>query len=95
MDYFTVTKNVFKGGGDPVSIFVGTTQYPGPFELNIYNSAGEHIKTLDSRFLEAPYEKSYYWDGTNKYGDTCASGVYLFYLTEPMDRKTKRVIFIR
>ena len=89
-----VTKNVFQGG-DAVSITVGTSQYPGNIELSVYNSAGEHIKTLGSRYLTGPYQNTFYWDGTNKYGDKCASGVYIFYLTEPFERKITKIILVR
>ncbi len=94
VDIFYVSKNVFVPS-NPVSIFVEYSLYPGFYELRIYNSAGEHIKTLDSRFLEGPVSQSYLWDGTNKYGDSCASGVYLINLVEPFGTKTKRVLWVK
>ncbi len=93
-DVFYVSKNTFNPS-DPVSIFVEYTQYPGSYDLRIYNSAGEHIKTLASEELEAPISQSYQWDGTNKYGDPCASGVYLIDLVEPFGTKIKRVLLVR
>ncbi len=92
---FYVSKNVYNPASDsPVSIFVQYTKYPGPYDLWIYNSAGEHIKTLESTYLSAPISQAYTWDGKNKYGDTCASGVYIFYLVEPFDQQLKRMILI-
>jgi hypothetical protein len=35
------------------------------------------------------------WNGTNKYGNPCASGVYIFSLREPFDHKIKRILLIR
>ncbi len=93
-DIFYVSKNVF-GPSDPVSIYVNYTVYPGQYALRIYNSAGEHIKTLDSQDLSGPVSQWYSWDGKNKYGDTCASGVYILYLMEPLSEKTARVLFVR
>ena len=93
-DIFTVTKNVLRSG-ESVSIFVNYTTYPGQYDLCIYNSAGEHVKTLDSQVLSAPVSQWYSWDGKNKYGDPCASGVYLFYLIEPYSAKTKRILLVR
>ncbi len=61
----------------------------------VYNSAGEHIKTLDSQNLGNPIVKSYLWDGTNKYNERCASGIYIFYLVEPFGVKLKRIMLIR
>jgi hypothetical protein len=88
-----VSKNVFTPS-DPVSIFVDYTAYPGEYDLWVYNTAGEHIKTLASRVLSAPVSESYQWDGTNKYGERCASGVYMLFLVEPFDRKIKKVLLV-
>ncbi len=93
-DIFEVTKNIFRPS-DPVSIFVNYTKYPGEYDLWIYNTAGEHVKTLDSQQLTAPVSQWYSWDGKNKYGDTCASGIYIFELIEPYSHKEKKIILIR
>ncbi|HTC22103.1 MAG TPA: FlgD immunoglobulin-like domain containing protein, partial [bacterium] len=76
-------------------ITVETSAFPGLYELRVYNSAGEYIKTIDSQQLSAPLIASYSWDGTNRYGNTCASGVYIFYLIEPFGTKTKRIVLIK
>lgn len=94
-DSFYINKNAFTPSQGPVSIFVAYTEYPGPFSLLIYNTAGEHVKTLFSQQLGGPVNQWYSWDGTNTAGGHCASGVYLFYLTEPYSRKVKRVLLIR
>ena len=49
----------------------------------------------DDLRLTVPVDKIYSWDGTNKYGDACASGVYILYLIEPFDRKVKRILLVR
>lgn len=92
-DIFQVSKNVFTHS-DPVSIFVMYTPYPGYYQLTVYNSVGEHIKTLDALTMNGPVSFSYLWDGTNKNGEECASGVYLLDLIEPNSRKLKRVLLI-
>ena len=92
-DIFDVTKNVLRSG-ESVSIFVNYTAYPGEYDLLIYNSAGEHIKTLDSQPLTGPVSQWYSWDGKNKYNDECASGVYLIHVIEPYSAKTKRILLI-
>jgi flagellar hook assembly protein FlgD len=71
------------------------TPFPGNYALQVYNSAGEHVKTLDSQYLNASIRQSYSWDGTNKYGNPCASGLYLFCLTEPFGKKIKRILLVR
>jgi flagellar hook assembly protein FlgD len=77
-----------------VSITVSINEYPGSYALKVYNSAGEHIKTIDEDQLSSPLSRTYPWDGTNKYGDKCATGVYVIYLIEPLKRKLARVILV-
>jgi flagellar hook assembly protein FlgD len=96
-DIFYVSENAFRpSAGGSVSIYVGYTNYPGPYSLKIYNSAGEQVKTLDPDqvITEAKYA-SYSWDGKNESQQDCASGIYVLYLIEPLDRKIKRVMLIR
>lgn len=92
---FFVSKNAFNPDQGPVSIHVSVNNYPGEYDLWVYNSAGEHIRTLDAMQLSSPIDRTYQWDGTNKYGEKCASGVYVFYLVEPYYRKTKAVLLVR
>jgi hypothetical protein len=92
---FNVYKNIFRPSSGPVTIFVEYYGGYGQYDLRIYNTAGEHIKTLDSRYLSGPVSQYYTWDGTNKYGEACASGVYIIYLTEPFNCMYKRVILVR
>ncbi len=93
-DVFYVSKNVFSPS-EPVSILVDYTTYPGQYDLWIYNTAGEHIKTLDSKTLSEPVSQWYSWDGKNKYGDPCASGVYIIYVVEPFSQKMRKVVLVR
>jgi hypothetical protein len=95
MDDFQVDKNGFTPPQVSVSITVGYSNFPGNYSLRIYNSAGEHIRTLDNQSLTHPIRQTYVWDGTNKYGDKCASGIYLIALEEPFGRKLRRVLLIR
>jgi flagellar hook assembly protein FlgD len=69
--------------------------FPGDYSLKIYNSVGEHVRTIDSQYLTGQLKANYQWDGKNKYGEPCASGVYIFYLSEPFSRKIKRVLLVR
>ncbi|HTC19480.1 MAG TPA: hypothetical protein VK859_01435, partial [bacterium] len=65
------------------------------YDLWVYNTAGEHIKTIDHQNLSGVLNQSYTWDGTNKYGAKCASGVYIFYLIEPFEKQQKRILLVR
>ena len=94
-DIFEIFENILRPSQGPVTIFVDYTNFPGPYSLRVYNSAGEHIRTLDDHYLNAPVSQYYSWDGTNKYGDACANGVYILYLVEPYGAKLKRVLLVR
>jgi hypothetical protein len=95
-DIFSVSRNILNtSAGESVSITVAYSEFPGDYSLVIYNSAGEHIKTLDSRPLTSAQTFNYTWDGKNKYGEPCASGVYILYLIEPFDRKIKKLLLVR
>ncbi|HEY5039226.1 MAG TPA: FlgD immunoglobulin-like domain containing protein, partial [bacterium] len=91
-DVFYVSENQFVPSQGPVSIYVKYAFYPGNFKLTVFNSAGELVKELDSRQLNGPFTQSYTWDGTNKYGEKCADGVYVIYLMEPFSQKMKRLL---
>ncbi len=95
MDVFTVSENVLRPSQQPVTILVEYGRYPGPYSLVIFNSAGEHIKTLDDHYLDQPVSAVYQWDGKNKYNDTCASGVYILDLVEPYDRKERKLLIVK
>lgn len=63
--------------------------------MKVYNSAGEHIVTLDEKELSGPLPTTVYaWKGINKYGDKCATGVYVIYLMEPVKRRLARVVLV-
>jgi len=96
-DAFFVSHNLFSPtSGQSVSIFVGYSVFPGTYSLAVFNTAGEMVRVLDPpRQLTGPVSTSYDWDGKNEKGEPCASGVYLIQLTEPLSKKTKRVMLIR
>lgn len=96
VDIFQVSQNLLRPSQGSVSIYVSYNSYPGPYSLKIYNSAGEFIATLDKGpTLNSPINETYTWDGKNRFGAPCASGVYIFYLIEPFDRKVKRILLVR
>ncbi len=96
-DNFYVSQNVFRPAQGPLSIFVGYSQFPGPYSLKIYNTAGEFIKALvPNQTANQPITYAGPpWNGTNYANNPCASGIYLIYLVEPLDHKMKKVLLVR
>jgi len=98
-DVFYINQNLFQPSSGPLSMFVGYNQYPGRYSLKIYNTAGEFIRDLSKDYgdpdnLIQPVQHPYFWDGKNSGGNDCASGIYIFYLIEPFDRKIKKVLLV-
>lgn len=99
-DNFYINQNLFQPSQGPVSITVDYSAYPGPYSLRIYNTAGEFIRDLSKEANNPPYLSStlptqyYQWDGKNYASHPCASGVYIFYLIEPFDRKIKKLLLV-
>ena len=95
-EIFKVCKNVFNETTDSeVCITIGTNEFPGKIALRIYNSAGEHIKTLFDETLTAPLSPTVInWDGTNKFGQKVSSGVYFVFLIKPFGRELGRLVVL-
>lgn len=65
------------------------------YKLNIYNSKGQHVKTLLNEFL-AKGEKNIVWNGTNTAGKAVSSGIYLYNLTaDGRFINTKKMILLK
>ena len=97
IDVFTADKNIFNPSTDKVVTFtIKYNQFPGPYHFSIYNTAGEHILSFPTNpHPTGPINDLFTWDGKNKNGDECASGVYILYLVEPYSRKVKRLILVK
>jgi hypothetical protein len=95
-EIFRVCKNLFNVPIDgQVCIIIGTGHYPGRMSLKIYNSAGEHIITLYDNYLtQALMPTTINWNGTNKYGNNVASGVYILYLIKPDSRLLAKILVL-
>jgi hypothetical protein len=62
--------------------------------ISIYNTRGQHIRTL----VEKPFERgeySIFWDGTNNFGDTVCSGIYLFRVVSDGESITKKMVMLK
>ena len=93
-DFLAIPQNLFKPAQGPLVMQLSVPYSAGTVSLNVYNTAGEFIKSLVKLNLTQPTQMAVTWDGTNQEGDACASGVYLFYLNEPLERKSARVLLI-
>jgi len=92
-----VSKNVFNPNSESVSFYVHYCQFPGEYSLKVYNTAGELIRTIVETHIvtDAINDVPLPWDGKNSRQELCADGVYILCLTEPYDRKFRKVILLK
>ncbi len=68
----------------------------GPVTLQIYNSAGQLVRTLiDKQVLYQGNLYKYVWRGRNNEGNPVASGVYFYRLQTPGRRAIKKMVLMR
>lgn len=72
---------------------------PGAVRLDVYNVAGQRVRTIIDRALSAGYHRVQ-WDGTGENGDRAANGVYLYRLAAarpagPAFTQTKRLLLVK
>ena len=67
--------------------------------IRIYNTEGKTVRTLFAGHQVSGYylnrSRAAYWDGKNELGEQVASGVYIYELTTPTFKQTKRLVVIK
>ena len=67
--------------------------------IRIYNTSGQVVRILFTGNQVAGYylsrSKAAYWDGRNESGEQMASGVYIYELTTPTLKQTKRLVILK
>ena len=92
----SLSQNLFRPSQGTLMISVETACLGADTSLRIYNSAGEHIRTLTFAAGASPaLPATAAWDGTNKYGDKCADGVYLIIFQSAGAISKGRVLLVR
>jgi len=95
-DDFWVSRNIYRPGYDDPAVYVRIRQSsPGIFSLKVYNSAGELVKILKDEVVPAGVYEDIYWDGTNKYNERAASGVYIIYYTNRYHTRMAKLLLVR
>ncbi len=67
--------------------------------IRVYNASGHIVRTVFSGHQTSGYylsrSKAAYWDGKNEFGEQVASGVYIYELTTPTFKQTKRLVVLK
>ncbi len=67
--------------------------------IRIYDTEGKIVRTLFSGHQTSGYylnrSRAAYWDGRNQLGEQVASGVYIYELTTPTFKQTKRLVVLK
>jgi len=78
----------------PVSIYINMSN-PGNYVMKIYNSAGEFINDLYPGTPPTGQSHYFLWDGLDKVGSPCASGIYIIYYVEPLKAREAKILLLR
>lgn len=68
---------------------------PGAVSLNVYNTAGQLVRTLVDKTMDANAMHEVVWDGTDNTGHSVGSGVYVYRLVSGEQQLQKRMVLIR
>lgn len=90
---FELAQN-FPNPFNPATTIRYTLAVPGEVQLRIYNAAGQEIQTLVTEYQDAG-EWSVQWDGTNRYGEKVASGIYLYKLVAGAFAQTRKMVLLQ
>jgi hypothetical protein len=93
---FFVSRNIYFPKTDQPALFIRTNFcITGVYSVKIYNTAGEHIRTLRDVSNQTAGADQVDWDGKNKNGVNVASGVYIIIFTEPAGVHIAKVVVMR
>ena len=71
----------------------------GLVELEIFDLAGERIRSLDLGLMEAGKylqpNRAIYWDGQSELGERVSSGVYFYYLQTDHQTQTRKMVILK
>ena len=68
---------------------------PGAVSLNVYNTAGQLVRTLVDKTMDANAMHEVVWDGTDNTGHSVGSGVYVYRLVSGEKQLQKRMVLVR
>ncbi len=71
-----------------------TLAQAGHVELEVYDAAGRHVRTLVRELVSAG-EHEVYWSGRDDAGEAVASGVYLYQLRADSFVETRRMVLLK
>lgn len=91
---FNLVQNYPNPFNNSTTIIVEITQ-PSEISLNIYNTLGQKIKTLQNKIIKPTGYYIYKWAGDNDNGSDVASGIYLVQLSGRNLSKEIKIVYIR
>jgi uncharacterized protein (DUF362 family) len=65
----------------------------GEINLSIFNTNGQFIKTLAQGYFSSPGSYSAQWDGTNNFGSTVSTGIYMIVLKTEFSTQVRKAVF--
>lgn len=92
-DAFALSQN-YPNPFNPVTTIRYQLREAVPVTLEIYNTLGQVVRTLVDEQQQAGYY-TVSWDGTNRYGRTVSSGVYIYRLRAGSYTEVHKMMFLK
>ena len=80
---------------NPITHITYTVPKPSNVTIQIFNSVGQHIKTLVNEKNQARNTYKVNWDGLNDLGNQMASGIYFYRIQAGSFVKSKKMILLK
>jgi len=80
---------------NPVTKIAYSVKEAGPVTIEVYNVAGQVVRTLLDSDLDAGASGYVVWDGTDDGGGRCASGVYFYRIAAPGFATSRKMVMLK
>jgi len=93
----SIMPNPFNPNREHLCVLYFTAKEQKEYSINIYNVAGQFVKSVNSEFIEQKGEALVYqaqWNGRNENDVICTSGLYLFKISIENKTYIKKMIIL-
>jgi len=87
--------HAFPNPFNPITRIAYSVKESGPVTIEVYNVAGRVVRTLLDAEVEAGAAGYVVWDGTDRGGEQCASGVYFYRIAAPGFTESHKMIMLK
>jgi len=93
-DYQTTLAQNYPNPFNPTTTIAYSVRIKTPVRLNIYNVAGQLVRTLVDEEKQPGVTYRVVWDGSSNAGQPVSSGVYFYRLTTKGFEQTRKMVLL-